>query len=535
MNTSHILFRGCLIVLLMMLLITTPGQARVSSSETAFMSAAFTYQGQLKQGSAAVSATCDFQFSLWDDLSAGSQVGSTQTLTGVAVDNGLFSVMLNEANEFGGSAFDGGARWLEINVRCPAGSGSYSLLPPRQPITAVPYALASQMAKSASALQGITVSGTAPTSGQVLKYSGSRWEPADDAGNYQNWVVVAQSGGDFTSIQTAINSISDASASNHYVVKVMPGIYTENVAMKPYVDIEGSGEMATVIQFTGRESSTSGVLVGANNTELRFLTVENTGGSLYAIGIYSAGATMTLTHVTALAHGSSVSVIAIAAESDSNLVLKEVEAHAEGSGSPDVVGIAVKNSSVQLTNVFGSGKGGDYCTGLWTSFATVTAADLRAEGLNCSNAIGIFTYGSSTELSDVRAAAKGSTNSTGIHIAISTAFHLVNGHVSAAGGTGNAHGVWNQTSSSVIDNCTISASGASSNYGVSTYATSGSYTMQIHNSQITSNQATLNNNAYFTTSAANTFLSGGAVSGGGTLKCAGVVDEAYTFYNNTCP
>lgn len=43
--------------------------------------------------------------------------------------------------EFGASAFTGDKRWLEIAVRSPAGSGSFTTLTPRQPLTASPYAL----------------------------------------------------------------------------------------------------------------------------------------------------------------------------------------------------------------------------------------------------------------------------------------------------------------------------------------------------------------------------------------------------------
>src|SRR5690606_23759238 len=40
-------------------------------------------------------------------------------------------------------------------------------------------------------------------------------------------VIVAKSGGDFTSVKDAIDSIVDASASKQYVVLVYPGIYQE--------------------------------------------------------------------------------------------------------------------------------------------------------------------------------------------------------------------------------------------------------------------------------------------------------------------
>ena len=81
----------------------------------------FTYQGSLeKPAGTPVTATCDFRFGLWDALTGGNQKGtSPQTAPNVGVSAGVFTVPL----DFGADAIDGTARWLEIEVRCPAGVG----------------------------------------------------------------------------------------------------------------------------------------------------------------------------------------------------------------------------------------------------------------------------------------------------------------------------------------------------------------------------------------------------------------------------
>ena len=93
----------------------------------------FTYQGQLKSGSTPFDGVCDFQFTFYDAPTGGTASGA-QTLTTVTVSKGLFTVQLVYV-------FTGQQRWLEVAVRCPAGSGVYTTLSPRQMITAAPYAM----------------------------------------------------------------------------------------------------------------------------------------------------------------------------------------------------------------------------------------------------------------------------------------------------------------------------------------------------------------------------------------------------------
>src|SRR2546428_13506953 len=103
----------------------------------------FTYQGRLTDGGTPANGNYDLQFVLFDSLSGGAQVGSTQTLNTVAVSNGVFTVSL----DFGANAFTGASRFLEISAR-PAG-GSFIFLTPPQQGTPTPYAIWGGIRKAA--------------------------------------------------------------------------------------------------------------------------------------------------------------------------------------------------------------------------------------------------------------------------------------------------------------------------------------------------------------------------------------------------
>src|SRR5215813_10512644 len=72
----------------------------------------FAFQGNLKDGSSVANGNYDFEFVLFDSLTAGTQQGSTLTRSAVAVSSGSFSVKLDF-----GSQFSGANRFLEIHVR----------------------------------------------------------------------------------------------------------------------------------------------------------------------------------------------------------------------------------------------------------------------------------------------------------------------------------------------------------------------------------------------------------------------------------
>ena len=110
----------------------------------------FTYQGRLKYGGLPANDDFDFAFQLYDASSGGTQVGSTIYKYTVAVEQGLFTEVLNF-----GDVFQGDALWLQVYVRT-AGGGSYTPLYPRQGLAATPYASGLKMP-----FAGITTSAVA--------------------------------------------------------------------------------------------------------------------------------------------------------------------------------------------------------------------------------------------------------------------------------------------------------------------------------------------------------------------------------------
>ncbi len=129
----------------------------------------FNYQGNLKDGANAANGNYDFEFALFDALTAGTQLGATLSRPGVAVAGGTFAVKLDF-----GSQFPGANRFLEIHVRT-AGGGSFTVLSPRQPVSNSPYsvkALNADAATTAGSALNATTATTATTATNATQLGG---------------------------------------------------------------------------------------------------------------------------------------------------------------------------------------------------------------------------------------------------------------------------------------------------------------------------------------------------------------------------
>ena len=87
-------------------------------------------------------------------------------------------------------------------------------------------------------------------------------------------------------LKSALESVT-ATAAQPWMIKIEPGIYDigeSSLQMKPYVDIEGSGQGVTVIK--GRIGGLNGVVQGSSDAEIRELKIVNTfDGDDYGVGI----------------------------------------------------------------------------------------------------------------------------------------------------------------------------------------------------------------------------------------------------------
>ncbi len=236
-----------------------------------------------------------------------------------------------------------------------------------------------------------------------------------------------------TALQNTLAGIT-GSSTNRYVIRLGPGTYdvgNTTLAMKSFVDIEGSGQNVTVI--TGNPDGPATVTAfGVTDGEIRSLTVKNTGGGTAAVAIGTGGSIM-ITNVSAYASGST-SNHAIENHCPSppcsNVLLKNVYTEVVSAGSSENIGILnTANSAVIMVD------GIIYVSG--TEGTTVGSND-NIGIKNVSN--------NSPIMMDMYVLAGGGANSYGI-INDTSSGQMLNVYAFATDATGNNTGITNQNSS----------------------------------------------------------------------------------------
>jgi hypothetical protein len=327
-----------------------------------------------------------------------------------------------------------------------------------------------------------------------------------------------------TTLRNALAGIPAPSSTDRWLLKIEPGIYdigTTPLQMRSWVDIEGSGIGMTTVRGSVDALLTNydGTINGADNSELRLLTVEAQSSSSIAVANIAASPRLYRLKLLATA----VNTWGIRNTGGSAPLIEECEVVATSTSTANsfATGIlfkgfppAGKRSSILRSTIAVSGAGTNY-------------------GVNMLNAQTV------TLIRDSRMDVTGGTTTYGIY--------------------GTPNGPWSGQENLQIRNSEISsAGGSSSSYGIKLEAgTFVALDIQVskvwgHVAPTTNGIVQLGNAAigmqgssvvgYTNTvqtassvSIASTFLIGGPATASGWLGCMGVWDENGVFYTNSCP
>lgn len=255
-------------------------------------------------------------------------------------------------------------------------------------------------------------------------------------------------------------AITDASAARPYLLKLEAGVYDlrdRSLAMKPYVDIEGSGEGVTVVRST---VELTGTIVGAANAELRSLTVENTAAT-HAIALRNSASGFRAAHVTGKA-ATAGDATGIAQDSTGDVRLRSVTAIATGFRAT-----GINSRGGLLADAVASATAIDLAYAVFNASSSGELVDVVAEARSGRFAGGIRNEAGGPTLRNVRASATGDSIAEGMVNGGGSAARVHGAVVRAVAGTDFAVGVSNEFSSAVLQDVDVTAASDSGAFGIS--------------------------------------------------------------------
>ena len=191
----------------------------------------------------------------------------------------------------------------------------------------------------------------------------------DDLKPLKNLISVAKQNGDFNNPIAAVNSITNASVSNPYLVVIAPGIYdlgNATLTLKPYISIQGSGVDITTIRSAGTTAEHATVKVVAHSSISDSTILNNSTGSVHTIGVIAGGEDARLSSCKIIASNPSFQTTGFAMDAGNNqsIALERIEINVPSGNNFGVSSLAtsfVQDSSLRINNseivVEGAGTG----------------------------------------------------------------------------------------------------------------------------------------------------------------------------------
>jgi hypothetical protein len=173
----------------------------------------------------------------------------------------------------------------------------------------------------------------------------------------QDVIWVAKSGGQFTSVSAAMNSITGGGP---HLINVAPGTYVETapIVMKNNVDLAGSGQDRTTIICACDKANASGqrstvYVTGNTSTEIRDITITNSGAfsggtqSAVAVELFQATAETSIVDTTMTATaGPAVLAIALMILASTQPHIDNINTYTTGAGNN--IGVEIVSGSTAV-------------------------------------------------------------------------------------------------------------------------------------------------------------------------------------------
>jgi hypothetical protein len=329
-----------------------------------------------------------------------------------------------------------------------------------------------------------------------------------------------------TALRKELAGISSPSATNRWLLKIEPGTYDvggTSLVMRPYVDVEGSGIDATTIKGNGDASGfENATIAGAENTELRLLTVQaigSTTSSVIAMANYNASPR--LYRVKFVAQGQqvwgvrNVNAVPLIEECEVSVSATATGGYAYGLVFWGYSLPANRRSSILRSKVAVSGASHNYGVYLGYALSLTSIRDSRIDVSGGSTTQGLYATGT-TGWSGTESLAVRDTE------------------INSAGGSTASYGLRFEGGASIVPNIfgsMIWGHVAPTTYGI--YTDSLTAPGGIQGSTITGFTKAVQFGGSISISS--TFLQGGPTTAGGWLGCMGVWDENAVFYAQGCP
>jgi hypothetical protein len=263
-----------------------------------------------------------------------------------------------------------------------------------------------------------------------------------------------------TNLLNALAGIVDATSAKPYVLRLQPGIYDIGgtaLVMKPYVDIEGSGQQSTIIRGLGNDSGfLTAVVLGASRAELRGLQVQSSGsGYAYSIAVLLNQASTSLRDVTLTS-----------------------------SSATSTWGLRILSANANIQNVTITVAGGTATYGISNTGGTASSPVIRRAVINVSGAssgYGIYSdQNASPRIRDVEITVSSNTGYgieyNYINNLTGATLEVANARINVVGTAGNASGIdFNGEDTVVVTHTNISATSPASGAGLRIGSTSFSF------------------------------------------------------------